>query len=312
MSSRTRLGLVLLPALVLAGCGNASQRSTTPEGEVDAEAKTPPATLETDAAGAADADGNAIEAGSPSDAHGPHEASLEADGGVYDPCPPAGTACAIMPLGDSITDGTAGSSIGGGYRVSLFHRAHTDGKTITFVGSLSDGPATVDGIPFPPHHEGHSGYVIGGGSGPLSFLPGIAPLVVDAIDSAHPNIVTLMIGTNDMNDGDDVPDAPARLAALIDSITGTDPTLLLVVAQITPSQTDTLNTTIQAYNATIPALVQARATAGKHVAIVDMYDAFTADADYKTAELSDNLHPNDAGYAVMAGVWYEKIGALLR
>ena len=217
-----------------------------------------------------------------------------------------------MPLGDSITDGTAGSSIGGGYRVSLFDRAHTAGKSITFVGSQSDGPATVDGLSFPPHHEGHSGYVIGGGSGPLSFLPGIAPLVVNALTTYPPDIVTLMIGTNDMNDGDDVANAPMRLADLIDSITTTSPHLLLVVAQITPSQTDSLNTAIQTYNAAIPALVQARAAAGKHVTMVDMYDAFTAGANYKTADLSDSVHPNDAGYALMAGVWYAKIGALLR
>jgi lysophospholipase L1-like esterase len=109
-----------------------------------------------------------------------------------------------------------------------------------------------------------------------------------------------------------VANAPMRLAALIDSITSTDPKLLLAVAQIIPSQTDTLNTTIRAYNAAIPALVQARATAGKHVVMVDMYDAFTAIANYKTADLSDNLHPNDAGYAVMGGVWYAQIGPLLR
>jgi lysophospholipase L1-like esterase len=245
------------------------------------------------------------------DASASQDAAL-GDAGAYLPCPPAGTPCAIMPLGDSITDGTAGSSIGGGYRVSLFDRAHTAGKSITFVGSQSDGPAMVDGLPFPPHHEGYSGYVIGGGSGPLSFLPGIAPLVANALTTYPPDIVTLMIGTNDMNDGDDVTNAPMRLADLIDSITTTNPHLLLVVAQITPSQTDSLNTAIQTYNAAIPALVQARATAGKHATMVDIYDAFTADASYKTADLSDNLHPNDTGYALMAGVWYAKISALLR
>jgi lysophospholipase L1-like esterase len=233
-------------------------------------------------------------------------------GGAYDPCPPAGTPCAIMPLGDSITDGTAGSSIGGGYRVGLFHRALVDHKTITFVGSGTDGPATVDGLPFPPHHEGHSGFVIGGGSGPLSFLPGIASLVVNAIQSYHPHIVTLMIGTNDVNLNDDLPNAPVRLAALVDSILQTDSKLLLVVAQITPTQTDAENSSVLAYNSAIPALVQERATAGRHVAMVDMYDAFTADATYKSADLSDNLHPNDAGYDRMAKVWYDAVGSLLR
>jgi lysophospholipase L1-like esterase len=160
-------------------------------------------------------------------------------------------------------------------------------------------------------NEGHSGYVIGGGASGLTFLPGIAPLTVNAIETYHPDIVTLMIGTNDVNDGDDVADAPLRLAALIDSITSTDPRLLLVVAQLTPTQTDSLNATIEAYNAAIPALVQARAMAGAHVAMVDMYDALTADSDYKTADFSDALHPNDTGYERMAGVWYSKISGFL-
>ncbi len=43
-----------------------------------------------------------------------------------------------------------------------------------------------------------------------------------------------------------------------------------------------------------------------------MYGAFTADAGYKTALMADRLHPKDAGYLVIANVWYQAIGALLR
>ena len=317
--THSKHGWALLTVLLASACSGASgpgasradQGDDTDASTLDAGSGPAPDTRPDGAAPEDDAPA-VLDASTPSDAGGPRDASRDDAGGVYDPCPPAGTACAIMPLGDSITDGTAGSSMGGGYRVSLFHRALTDGKTITFVGSGTDGPAMVDGVPFPPHHEGHSGYVIGGGTGVLSFLPGIASLVVNAVQTYAPDIVTLMIGTNDMNDGDDVTNAPARLADLIDSITSINPELLLVVAQIIPSQTDTLNTTIQAYNAAIPALVQARATAGKHVVMVDMYDAFAADANYKTADLSDDLHPNDSGYALMAGVWYTKLAPLLR
>jgi lysophospholipase L1-like esterase len=45
--------------------------------------------------------------------------------------------------------------------------------------------------------------------------------------------------------------------------------------------------------------------------MVDMYSAFTSNADFKAKYLSDNLHPTDAGYVVMAGVWYAAIGPLL-
>jgi lysophospholipase L1-like esterase len=303
--------------LVASACGGHG----TPSERV-AEAGSEPDASEVDAASQAPIEASTDEAtgdaGAPatrdasSDDAGAADGTPDGGGGAYEPCPPAGTACAVMPLGDSITDGTTGSSIGGGYRVSLFHRARADRKTITFVGSGSDGPATVDGVPFPPHHEGHSGYVIGGGSGGLSFLPGIAPLVVNAVTTYRPNIVTLMISTNDVNLNDDLANAPARLAALMDSIVQTDPRVLLVVARITPTQSDAENASVQAYNAAIPSLVQARAAAGEHVVMVDMYASFTADANYKTADLSDNVHPNDAWYERMAGVWYAAIGPLFR
>jgi lysophospholipase L1-like esterase len=170
----------------------------------------------------------------------------------------------------------------------------------------------VDGVAFPPMNEGHSGYVIGGGAGPLAFFPGIAPLVVNALQTYHPHIVTLMIGTNDVNLSDDLPNAPQRLADLVDSILGTDPTLLLVLAQITPSTSDSLNANIQTYNAAMPALVAARAMAGKHIVLVDMYDALASDPSYATADFSDMVHPNDTGYTHMAKVWYAAIRGLLR
>jgi lysophospholipase L1-like esterase len=58
--------------------------------------------------------------------------------------------------------------------------------------------------------------------------------------------------------------------------------------------------------------VQARADAGKHIVRVDMYSTYTAHADYKTALLVDDLHPNPAGYALMGQTWYGVIAPYLR
>jgi len=60
------------------------------------------------------------------------------------------------------------------------------------------------------------------------------------------------------------------------------------------------------------ALVQTRAAAGKHVMLVDMYAAFTADPNYKTTLIIDGLHPTIAGYTRMGQVWYQAISSLLR
>ena len=43
-----------------------------------------------------------------------------------------------------------------------------------------------------------------------------------------------------------------------------------------------------------------------------MYAAFTANTNYKTALMNDELHPNNAGYMVMANTWYAAISATCR
>lgn len=120
-----------------------------------------------------------------------------------------------------------------------------------------------------------------------------------------------MIGTNDVGIKLDLPNAPKRLGTLIDTIVTTSPNALLVVAQIVPTQSDSDNQRVRDFNAGIPAIVKSFADAGKHVALVDMYGAYTKNPDFKTAYLANGLHPSDAGYAVMANTWWDAIGGLL-
>jgi hypothetical protein len=223
---------------------------------------------------------------------------------AYRPCPTDGSPCKIMPFGDSITDGFGTI---GAYRVELFRLAHQAGKNITFVGRESNGPAMVDGVAFPPKHEGHSGFTIA----PAGGRSGISPLVSMVMPEFTPHIVTLMIGTNDAIDNYQLENAPTRLGALIDSIFSQLPNVLLVVAQPIPSQEDALNLRIQAYNATIPAVVKARADAGRHILLVDMYTPFTQNAAYKSALLKDTWHPNEAGHALLGARWYAVLSSSL-
>jgi hypothetical protein len=186
-----------------------------------------------------------------------------------------------------------------------------DRQSITFAGQKTDGPTTVDGVPFPHNHDGFSGYNIDMTQG----RPGISPFFPGDITTYKPNLVLLMIGTNDVDTGE--PTIPDRLGRLIDSMLMPDPKLLLVVAQIVPQQIpeagpDTKNMQVQAYNAAIPGVVKTRTDAGKHVAIVDMYGAFTANPNFSTVLLNDRLHPNNAGYAVMADTWYAAIRQYLK
>jgi len=228
----------------------------------------------------------------------------------FAPCPSDGTACKIMPLGDSITDGVGSS--GGGYRVELFKQSITDSRLITFVGRNLNGPTSVtvagQSKQFPRNHEGYSGYTIDTGGG----RTGISTLVDAGISSGMPHIVLLMIGTNDVNISLDLTNAPTRLGALLDRIIKDAPNALLVVAKLVPTTNDTTNARVRTYNDAIPGLVQTRAAAGKHIVMVDMYTAFTSNSSYKTALMNDELHPKDAGYAVMAQTWYAAIKSYLR
>ena len=258
---------------------------------------------------AAPRDSSTSEDAAPSDASsdGSSDAGAEpgGDSGPYNPCPPKGTVCKIMPLGDSITEDVS-TDQKGGYRIRLLRTARTAGQSITFVGSNATGPAMLDGMPFPRANEGHSGWTIAGSQ------DGLYPKIVEWMNSTKPHIITMMIGTNDIYSRPDPGMAPMRLGLLIDRIVETDPKVLLVVAQIIPSRNDGKNGDFRSYNATMSALVKTRADAGKHVVLVDMYSAFTKNTNFKTAYLKDDLHPNEEGYVVMGDVWYTAIGGLLR
>jgi lysophospholipase L1-like esterase len=206
----------------------------------------------------------------------------------FNPCPASG-ACKIMPLGDSITDGTG---YAGGYRVELFAKTIADNKTITFVGSLSNGPDTVSGVTFPKSHEGHFGWTI-------AQVDGLIP---DPALNPAPHIVLLHLGTNDINQNL-TSGAPDRLGSLIDQIVTDLPNALVVVAKIIPEPSQASG--ISTFNSAVPGIVQTRANAGKHVILVDQFTGFPS------SELGDGVHPNQAGYARMAGVWYTAIKSYL-
>jgi lysophospholipase L1-like esterase len=120
-----------------------------------------------------------------------------------------------------------------------------------------------------------------------------------------------MIGTNDINGNNNLADAPNRLGKLLDAIFMRDANILVVLAQIVPTRTDGTNNAVKTYNAAMPNLVSTRVSKGQHILLVDMYTAFTKDANYKQSLFADNLHPNQAGYNAMADVWFQAVSPYL-
>lgn len=228
----------------------------------------------------------------------------------------------LMPLGDSITEGSFGTNAG--YRGPLYALLQKTALSVTFVGSSVQSTVTTDTDPLPMaqwHNEGHPSYTISNIDNNLDGLDtttfqeyggadrdpngghwfdGIAS-GAQARPALYPDIITLMVGTNNLGDADRT-EVQTELHALLTKITTQRPSAYLVVAQITPNSSPN----IASYNVAVAAEVTTFAGAGKRVTLVDMNTGFPADG-----LSADGIHPNDTGYAFMAQKWLAAITALL-
>ncbi|KAI4959042.1 hypothetical protein J4E86_002762 [Alternaria arbusti] len=197
----------------------------------------------------------------------------------------------ILPLGDSITWGYINGGGSNGYRERLLADLKSGGYTVDFVGTQQSGTmADKD-------NQGFPGYTI-------SQIRGVAAGGL----ALKPNVVLLHAGTNDLNRGNPSSepdaDAPRRLGLLLDDVLKAVPNAVVIVAKIIPSKQSGLNANIKTFNNALPAIVASRVSKGSKVSIVDMNVLSTS------SELSDNLHPNVAGYARMGDIWNAGIKAV--
>ncbi|MFD3942009.1 FG-GAP-like repeat-containing protein [Streptomyces sp. NPDC058579] len=193
----------------------------------------------------------------------------------------------MLPLGDSITYGV-GAAGGSSYRARLWDFLADDVNSLDFVGSLKSGQGPDR------DHEGHKGLRI----------DQIDDLATCTVSRYRPNVVTLHIGTNDMNGNHQVDQAPARLRGLVDRILKLAPEATVLVATLVPSSTPEVNERIKRYNAQIPGIVDDFRAAGRHVRLVDM-NAVTV------ADLNDWVHPKASGYEKMVDAFYTGIHAAI-
>ncbi len=252
-----------------------------------------------------------------SDARGTDGRDANADGGWKDG---GAGPLQIMPLGDSITFGSGGTNAG--WRGPLYNVLKAT-KKIIFVGSSILATVTTSADPLPAeqrHNEGHPSYNIkeidtnldgldatefikyGGASRDPNgghWLDGIAG-DANARPPLYPDIILMMVGTNNANDTDRTA-VRNQLHALITKITTLRADTTLIVAQITPS----IRPNNVSYNADVASEVKIFRDEGRHVSMVDMYTNFPPDG-----LSSDNVHPNDKGYAFMAHQWYDGIVAV--
>lgn len=216
----------------------------------------------------------------------------------------------VMPLGDS---NTQGSSSNGAYRTKLWQDFGSDPNKLVFYGSQQDGPPQLGS----KNHEGHIGYTIA--RAPVGFGNLTDNIGGYLHPRLFPDVILLMIGTNDINLIYQVDQAPARLDHLIslisDRSTGLRPNAKLIVSNILPiddanNQFRTgadfsANERVNAFNATIPGIVAAHRARGEQVFLNDINSTFMF------ADIADGLHPTSAGYDKLGDLWYRAILAVV-
>ena len=184
----------------------------------------------------------------------------------------------IMPLGGSITAGS-GSTDGLGWRKTL-RDTLIKTNTLDYVGSQGTPPLL---------HEGHPGWII-------SDISNAASLSL----SSRPNVVLIHAGTNDILDNDDIPNAPARVGALIDHVYKVCADALIIVSQILPCGRPGVFDQFVDFNAGVASILNQKQVEG--LKVMKAWMPITLD------DLGpDHIHPTDAGYVKMAGAWVKAL-----
>ena len=238
----------------------------------------------------------------------------------------------ILPLGDSITFGCGDSCANGGaydctvnatldcpnplapvrtchggYRTPLYRSLSTHGYAVSFVGPLHNGPTDL-----PVSAVGHGGYS-GAEIGPN---PSTGYSLADyfAYWTAYkPDIILLMVGTNDLWAGLPAATILARLRALLMRVQAALPGFQVLLSSVLSLPSVNVTAEWEACNSGLPALVSELAAGGMSISLVDAAGATHMCPTWPN-ELccaTFDVHPSSAGYGRLAGVLFDALVALL-
>ena len=214
----------------------------------------------------------------------------------------------VMPVGDSITLGK--KDFVGGYRKILYEWLIANGYAITYVGKQDisnnpkyPAPCSDGSIPF---HEGYGSFrtdqTLNGGTAEKQTAPPLAT----TLEHFKPDVVLLMIGTNDILQNWQLDTLEERLGQIVDAIYASNPKTIVLVASIAPlggwAYADKEKRAM-AYNAAIPGIVAKQQALGRQIGFVDVHKALA----FKGALAGDEVHPTSMGYAKMAQAWYQAL-----
>ena len=212
----------------------------------------------------------------------------------------------IMPIGDSITFGLGED---GGYRKYLDYALKEKDISFDMVGPEGNNSASFNyngkSCQYDNNHAGYSGFTIKqqypipswGENGLLEKLQS-----KNAVKQAEPDIVLLIIGTNDMTANRDLGDCEKDLHTLIDYILGdmSDDGVIFMgsIPEFTAYGGNAQR--VGNYNNTVKKVAESY---GDNVQFADVHGSLNGMADMS----SDNLHPSGKGYEKMGKFWADVI-----
>ncbi len=202
-------------------------------------------------------------------------------------------AVTIMSTGDSLTSGFFANTQNA-WRIDLWRElVERSGLWIDFVGPFDDNAGTL----IDDEHFAVGGYVI----------DLFAPFIESVMAELSPNILVVMLGTNDtLLDPDPVTNVPLELEQLVRNAAAGNPDSLILLSELPAlnpvdylSYLPDLNADgddfVNAINAALPDLVARLRADGINVVLVD-HSSFTI-ADLQP---TDGIHPSVAGNGILA------------
>ncbi len=198
----------------------------------------------------------------------------------------------IMPLGNSITRGMGGDEPYTGYRDDLYHLLIDDGWNVDFVGSMQDG----DPGNFDVDHEGHGGWKAND----------IDDNINTWLEDSAPDVILLHIGTNDVGAGELNSHTIDEIESILNKIFSYNPDIRVLLCKLIPRKEtpDNEHIRLEELNDLIVQLYNEKKQAGFPIYLVDQNAAFKENDNWADDYMIDNVHPNDAGYAVMANTFF--------
>lgn len=219
----------------------------------------------------------------------------------------------IMPLGNSITEGT---EVNPSYRDDLYYSLTDAYISFDYVGSKTSLHPLSRPTPLPLcnidpgtisllAHEGHWGWraedIINGR--PDAPTEG---KLAEWLQGYTPDVVLMHVGTKDMFQNQPVAETLDELREIVQILRQDNPKVIILMAKLFPAHAPVVGPTaasnINLLNNNIPALVQELHTAMSPILLVDQNTDFDPTPGMHSY---DGVHPDRSGASQMARRWYD-------